>query len=191
MGAQGQNEGGRPDPRLVNTRAYLSHLSEAQLGPVLMSLGIVLAIASYALKRLTTFSIDLSLVGLTSAMVGSAMEMAFLLIVSRALDVMLGRRYNMLFKVIGIAAMMTAYMIIIGMPILGAYLKRLMVREGLAEGDLSGQQSVMALNPLWLYSLLTFGFILFLVQRNLSTRLLRAIDNILRQGSSEPLSSHS
>lgn len=191
MGAQGQKEGGRPDPRLVNTRAYLSHLSEAQLGPVLMSLGIVLAIASYALKRLTTFSIDLSLVGLTSAMVGSAMEMAFLLIVSRALDVMLGRRYNMLFKVIGIAAMMTAYMIIIGMPILGAYLKRLMVREGLAEGDLSGQQSVMALNPLWLYSLLTFGFILFLVQRNLSTRLLRAIDNILGQGSSEPLSGHS
>jgi hypothetical protein len=191
MGTQGQKEGGRPDPRLVNTRAYLSHLSEAQLGPVLMSLGIILAITSYALKRPTTFSVDLSLVGLTSAMVGSAMEMAFLLIVSRVLDVMLGRRYNMLFKVIGIAAMMTAYMIIIGMPILGAYLERLMAREGLAEGGLSGQQSVTALNPLWLYSLLTFGFILFLVQRNLSIRLLRVIDNILGQGSSEPLSSHS
>lgn len=180
-----------PDPRLTSARAYLNHASEAQLGPILMSLGIVLAIASYILRRLTTLSVDLSLVGLTSAMVGSAIEMTFLLVVSRTLDIMLGKKYNIILKVFGVAAMMAAYMVIVGMPILGAYLKRLTAREGLAEGRPLEQENVTTPNPLWLYSLLTFGFILFVVQRNLSVRLLRVIDNALGQGVPEPLGSHS
>jgi hypothetical protein len=170
--------GGGPDRRLSSTKAYLKHTAEVSLGPVLMSLGVVLALTSYVIRSLRTLSVDIALLGLVLAMVGSALEMAFLVIVSRAVDVIAGRKYSLTLKIIGIAAMMTAYMTIIGMPIVGAYLGVLMSRlRDAAQGSSLSLRAPKS-ELFWLYSLLSFGFFLAFAQASFASSLIAVIDSL-------------
>ncbi len=186
--------------RLAKSKKYLTSSLEVSMGPPLMTLGIALAVMAYLVRGHSTASVSLSLAGLTAAMVGSAMEMAFLLITSRAVDLLQGESHNLVLRILFVAASMSLYMVLIGMPIVGLYVQVLASRSLKAVPLNSAERDDLGamFKLLWLYSLLTGGIILAVAQRRLSLRLVRAVEsisengsgNVAGQGAPEALSAH-
>jgi len=131
--------------------SLLSSRIEVAMGPTLMTGGLLVAVAAYLSGMPQPLPTAISMVGLTVAMVGGASEISFLLAASRAADIVSGTKGTTgLLRVLGVAALIGLYMVVVGMPLVGLYVLRIAARAGVKRGQL-----LSGLLPL--YSLLTLG----------------------------------
>jgi len=117
-------------------------------------------------------------------MVGGASEISFLLAASRAADIVSGTKGTTgLLRVLGVAALIGLYMVVVGMPFVGLYVLRIAARAGVKRGQL-----LSGLLPL--YSLLTLGLIISASQLALATALVELLAaGASGQGAPQPLGS--
>ncbi len=162
---------------------YLRGRAEISSGPALMTMGLLLAILAYLSAVGETTTLTVAIIGLTLAMLGAALELSYLLVTSRAVDVAKGSESRMTAaRVAMIATLVGSYIVIVGIPLLGLYLSRLAKRAGLEESGLLG-------GYLWLYSLLSLGLIDVAAQLALARSLLSVLSGltISREGPPQPL----
>lgn len=146
--------------RLRNYKRFFDSAVEAVLGPLLMTLGIAVALLSYDVGRATPLSVDLSMAALTLDILGAAMEFTFLLVLIYVKDLLTGRRPQAAIIAVEVALLMAAYVLVIGIPIVGYVESRV--------GKAFGVRGLASSGLLWVLSLLTGGLILCLSQLSLS-----------------------
>ncbi len=158
---------------------------EAASGPPLMTAGVLMAITAYLMAPGgSSQSLALALLGLTAAMLGATVEFAYLLVVSRAVDLVAGFQGGTDFKrVLLISALIGSYVVVVGMPLLGLYLARLANRAGIPESEVPGGFG------LWVYSLLTLGLAVAFAQPALARSLRSALLSLAQswEGPPQPL----
>lgn len=164
--------------------SLLSSRIEVAMGPPLMTGGLLIAVAAYLSGMPQPLPTAISMVGLTVSMVGGASEISFLLAASRAADIVSGTKgATGLLRVLGVAALIGLYVVIVGMPLVGLYVLRIATRAGVKKGRL-----LSGLLPL--YSLLTLGLIISASQLALATTLVELLAaGAPRQGAPQPLGS--
>jgi len=164
--------------------SLLSSHIEVAMGPTLMTGGLLIAVAAYLSGMPQPLPTAISIVGLTVAMVGGASEISFLLAASRAADIVSRTKGTTgLLRVLGIAALIGLYMVVVGMPLVGLYVLRIATRAGVKRGQL-----LSGLLPL--YSLLTLGLIISASQLALATALRELLTaSAAGQGTPQPLGS--
>jgi len=164
--------------------SLLSSRIEVAMGPPLMTGGLLIAVAAYLSGMPQPLPTAISMVGLTVAMVGGASEISFLLAASRAADIVSGTKGTTgLLRVLGVAALIGLYMVVVGIPLVGLYVLRIAARAGVKRGQL-----LSGLLPL--YSLLTLGLIISASQLALATALVELLAaGASEQGAPQPLGS--
>ena len=164
--------------------SLLSSRIEVAMGPTLMTGGLLVAVAAYLSGMPQPLPTAISMVGLTVAMVGAASEISFLLAASRAADVVSETKGTTgLLRVLGVAALIGLYMVVVGIPLVGLYVLRIAARAGVKRGQL-----LSGLLPL--YSLLTLGLIISASQLALATALVELLAaGASGQGAPQPLGS--
>ena len=143
-------------------RRYENYFGSAEvaLGPLLMTLGIVTAVLSYSVRRYAALSVDLSVAAFTLDILGAAMEFAFLLVLMYVRDLLAGKRPRTAVIAVEAALLMTAYVLVVGMPLVGYVESRI--------GKTLSVRGLASSSFLWALSLLTGGLVLCFSQLSLS-----------------------